>query len=63
LADILTALVLKANPDPAVTSARDPQCKLIWLIDPARPGGQIRVSTRAAAAANGWTLPAEVTPE
>jgi serine/threonine protein kinase len=63
LADILTALVLKANPDPAVTSARDPQCKLIWLIDPARPGGQIRVSTRAAAAANAWTLPAEVTPE
>jgi hypothetical protein len=63
LADILTALVLKANPDPAVTTARDPKCKLIWLIDPARPLGQIRVSTRAAAQENGWVLPPEVTPE
>ncbi len=63
LAEILTALVLKANPDPAVTSARDPKCKLIWLVDPARPEGQIRVTTRGAAQENGWTLPPEVQPE
>ncbi|MDP1562257.1 MAG: hypothetical protein Q8M16_12830 [Pirellulaceae bacterium] len=63
LAEILTALVLKANPDPAVTSARDPKCKLIWLIDPARPAGQIRITTRAAAEENGWTLPPELMPE
>lgn len=63
LAEILTALVLKANPDPAVTSARDPKCKLIWLIDPARPEGQIRITTRAAAQEKGWTLPPEVMPE
>jgi hypothetical protein len=63
VAEILTALVLKANPDPAVTSARDPKCKLIWLIDPARPQGQIRVTTRSSAQENGWQLPPEVTPE
>ncbi|MBL8856388.1 MAG: hypothetical protein JNK57_20650, partial [Planctomycetaceae bacterium] len=63
LAEILTALVLKANPDPAVTSARDPKCKLIWLVDPARPDGQIRVTTRGAAQEKGWTLPPEVQPE
>ncbi len=63
LAEILTALVLKANPDPAVTSAKDPKCKLIWLIDPNRPDGQIRITTRVAAQENGWVLPLEVSPE
>jgi hypothetical protein len=63
LAEILTALVLKANPDPAVTSARDPKCKLIWLIDPVRPDGQIRVTTRTAAQESGLTLPPELLPE
>lgn len=63
LAEILTALVLKANPDPAVTDARDPKCKLIWLIDPANPEGRVRVTTRTAAQENGWTLPPELMPE
>jgi len=63
LADILTAMVLKANPDPAVTSARDPACKLVWLIDPGRPEGQIRITTRAAAVEQGWTLPPQVALE
>lgn len=63
LADILTAMVLKANPDPVVTSARDPACKLVWLIDPGRPEGQIRITTRAAAAEQGWTLPPQVAVE
>lgn len=63
LADILTAMVLKANPDPAVTSPRDPACKLVWLIDPTRPEGQIRITTRAAAAEQGWTLPPQVAVE
>ncbi|MBL8892034.1 MAG: hypothetical protein JNL67_18815 [Planctomycetaceae bacterium] len=63
LAEILTALVLKANPDPAVTDARDPKCKLIWLIDPTNPEGRVRVTTRSAAQENGWTLPPELTPE
>lgn len=63
LAEILTALVLKANPDPAVTDARDPKCKLIWLIDPTNPEGRVRVTTRTAAQENGWTLPPELMPE
>jgi hypothetical protein len=63
LAEILTAMVLKANPDPAVTSPRDPACKLIWLIDPGRPDGQIRITTRAAAAEQGWALPPQVAVE
>jgi len=63
LADILTAMVLKANPDPSVTSARDPACKLIWLVEPGRPEGRIRITTRAAAAERGWALPPQVAAE
>jgi len=59
LSEILSALVLKANPDPAVTSPKDPGCKLIWLADPGREG-RLRITTRAAANQQGWTLPPEV---
>lgn len=62
LAEILTALVLKANPDPAVTDPKDPGCKLIWLPHPDQPGA-ILITTRTAAADAGWTLPPQVAVE
>jgi serine/threonine protein kinase len=61
VADILTALVRKANP---VTTVKDPSekdQKLIWVIgpDPESPGKQIvLITTRAAATTKKYTLPA-----
>ena len=61
LADVLTGIVMKANPDPTVTSPSMPNQKLIWLIttDPNDPGNKIiLITTRKAAATNNYTLPA-----
>jgi hypothetical protein len=61
VADILTALVRKANP---VTTVKDPSetdQKLIWVIgpDPDSPGKQIvLITTRTAAATKKYALPA-----
>ena len=60
LAEVLTGIVMKANPDPTVTSPSMPNQKLIWLIttDPNDPGNKIiLITTRKAAAANKYTLP------
>ncbi|MEX2174662.1 MAG: hypothetical protein WD872_09895, partial [Pirellulaceae bacterium] len=60
VADILTALVRKANPDPAATAPDHPAQKLLWVIgpDPEDPGKQvILITTRAAATAKKYTLP------
>jgi hypothetical protein len=60
VADILTALVRKANP---VTTVKDPSetdQKLVWLIgpDPDSPGKQIvLITTRTAAGTKKYTLP------
>jgi hypothetical protein len=60
VADILTALVRKANP---VTTVKDPSekdQKLVWVIgpDPDNPGQQVvLITTRAAATAKKYTLP------
>lgn len=61
VADILTALVRKANP---VTTVKDPSekdQKLVWLIgpDPDNPTKQaVLITTRSAAAAKKYQLPA-----
>lgn len=61
VADILTALVRKANP---VTTVKDPSekdQKLVWLIgpDPDKPSQQIvLITTRTAAGTKKYTLPA-----
>jgi hypothetical protein len=61
VADVLTALVRKANP---VTTVKDPSEKdqrLIWVVgpDPDSPAKQaILITTRAAAAAKKYNLPA-----
>jgi hypothetical protein len=59
VAELLTALVVKANPVPAA-APDDPEQKLVWLIgpDPDRPDQQIiLISTRRAAGERGWDLP------
>lgn len=56
LAEALTALVMKANPDQSVTEARDPNQKLIWMPSNDTPG-KILISTRAGAKNKGIELP------
>jgi|GEM_PF-1377133 len=63
LSEILSALVVKANANAEVTSAKDPKCKLTWLVDPNRSTDTILVTTRAAAKKNNWQLPPEVAVE
>ncbi len=60
VADILTALVRKANPDPSVKDPSEKNQKLVWLIgpDPDSPGKQVvLITTRTAANAKKYTLP------
>lgn len=66
VADILTALVRKANP---ITTVQDPSeldQKLIWVIgpDPDQPATKVvLVTTRAAAAERNYALPAPFVPK
>jgi serine/threonine protein kinase len=60
LAEVLTGIVMKANPDRTVTSPSMPNQKLIWLIttDPNDPDNKIiLITTRKAAETNKYTLP------
>jgi hypothetical protein len=61
VADILTALVRKANPVTTVKNPSEPDQKLVWVVgpDPDSPGREIiLITTRAAAAAKKYKLPA-----
>lgn len=61
LAEILTSIMISANPSKDITGASDPECKLIWVVaaDPDKPDQKsILVTTRAAAAEKSYTLPA-----
>ena len=61
LGDILTAIMVGANPDKDISGPADPNCQLIWVIaeDPESPGDQaILITTRAAAEERAYELPA-----
>ncbi len=59
LADILTEIMLRANPDKSATGPADPKCKLVWVIAESDTSGVdcIKITTRAAAAEKNWELP------
>jgi hypothetical protein len=66
VSDILTALVMKANPITTVKDPSEADQKLIWVIaaDPDNAARKIiLITTRAAAAANKYTLPAPFVPK
>jgi hypothetical protein len=58
--EILIEILRQANPDKAATGPNDPRQKLVYRIGPESPGGPdvILITTRAAAAERGDTLPA-----
>lgn len=66
LSEILTALVMRANPVTTVTAPSDPNQKLVWIqgLDPADPKKPILlITTREAAQRRNDTLPAAFQPK
>ena len=60
VSEILTSIMIAANPSKDISGANDPMCKLIWVVsdDPEKPGQKaILITTRAAAAAKSYQLP------
>ena len=60
VADLLTALVMRANPVTTVTAPDEPDQKLVWVIlaEPDPEGGRIiLITTRAAVQQKGYSLP------
>ena len=60
LADILTTIMVGANPSKDISGPADPNCKLIWVVadDPEEPGKTaVLITTRTAAKENGYPLP------
>lgn len=61
VAQVLTAMVMKANPITTVKSPDEANQKLIWVVadNPDMPGTKaVLITTRDAAASKGYTLPA-----
>lgn len=61
VADVLTRLVMKANPIQTVTAASETDQKLVWAVSSAAEG-KILITTRAAVQAKRIPLPAEFLP-
>ena len=57
LGEVLTELVMAANPDKTVTDASQSQQMLVWVLDPDAEATTILITTRDAAIANDWPLP------
>lgn len=60
LAEILTEIMFRANPDKDATGPDDPACKLVWVVAEETSGdGEpiVLITTRDAVAENGYTLP------
>ena len=60
VSEILTQVMVSANPNREISGASDPKCKLVWVImeDSESPGNKIvLITTRAAAAEKGYALP------
>lgn len=65
-AEVLTSLVMQANPAPVLGSPADPRQKLIWVVatDPAdAKRSVVYLTTRAAAAKRGDLLPKAFEPK
>jgi hypothetical protein len=60
--EVLTDLVIRANPDKSATGPSDPKQALIWVVaatSEGSGGSEILITTRQAAQSNGYSLPTE----
>lgn len=58
LAQILTEIVFRANPDKEAAGPEDPRCKLVWVIRESDGQPEIVITTRTGAQEAGLDLPA-----
>lgn len=58
LAQILTEIVFRANPDKEATGPEDPRCKLVWVIRESAGQPEVVITTRTGAQQAGLDLPA-----
>ncbi len=66
LAEILTEIMVRCNPDKSISGSHDPNCKLVWVLgpDPADPGKQaILITTRAGVSERNLKLPENFQPQ
>jgi hypothetical protein len=66
IADILTLIVRRANPVTTVTDPSESDQKLVWVIGPDPDDSEkqiVLITTREAAARDGYTLPAPFQPK
>ena len=60
LAEILTEIMIRANPNKDITGPEDPNCKLVWVVGPDPENAEreiILITTRGAAAQKSYELP------
>ncbi len=60
VSDILTQVMVSANPNREIDGASDPNCKLVWVVTEEVDSPDVKfvlITTRAAAAQNGYVLP------
>ncbi|MCH2180492.1 MAG: protein kinase [Mariniblastus sp.] len=61
LAEILTEIMIRANPNKDITGPEDPNCKLVWVVGPDPDNAErqiVLITTRGAAAKKSYELPA-----
>ena len=66
LGDILTEIMVRANPDKNISGPDDPNCKMVWVVadDPDQPGRKIiMITTRVAATEKSYELPPAFIPK
>ncbi len=66
LADILTEIMVKANPDKNISGPDDVACKMVWVVGPTpeEPDRKIiLITTRKAAEENSYVLPPAFVPK
>lgn len=60
LQEVLTELMMRANPVTSVTAPDQPDQKLVWYLE--KPRGQVRISVRSVCEERGIVLPADFLP-
>jgi serine/threonine protein kinase len=66
LAEILTEIMVRCNPDKSISGPHDPNCKLVWTVGPDPADAEndvILITTRAGASEKQLSLPEDFQPQ